>query len=77
MFNRKKSNGFGSRTIFANTVEVKYNPLKKFAATMEVDGETKLITTEGTVRSQVVSEFKSIAKSIGGKFDGKIYPVNK
>lgn len=77
MYNRKKSNGFGSRTVFSNTVEVKYQPLKKFAATMEVDGETKLITTEGTVRSQVVSEFKSIAKSIGGKFDGKIYPVNK
>jgi hypothetical protein len=77
MYNRKKNNGFGSRTIFSNTVEVKYNPLKKFAATMEVDGETKLVTTEGTVRSQVVAEFHSIAKSVGAKYDGKIYPVNK
>ena len=75
MFNRKKSNGFGSRTVFSNTHEVKYQPVKKFAATMEIDGETKLITTEGTIRSQVIADFKAIAKSIDGKFDGKIYPV--
>ena len=76
MFKKAKSNGFGSRTVFANTVENKYNPVRKFAATITVDGETKLITTEGKFHSEVVAQFESMARSIQAQYDGKIYPVN-
>jgi hypothetical protein len=76
MFKKAKSNGLGNRTVFSNTHEQKYIQVKKFAATFEVDGETKLVTTEGKFRSEAVAQFKSMAKSIQAKFDGKIYPVN-
>jgi hypothetical protein len=76
MFKKAKSNGFGSRTIFSNTVENTFNPVKKFAAFVVVDGDTKIFTYEGKFRSEVTAYFEEEARLNQAEFDGKIYPVN-
>jgi hypothetical protein len=64
------------RTVFSNTHESSFNPVKKFAAFVEVDGDTKIFTYEGKFRSEVAAYFEEEARLNQAKFDGKIYPVN-
>ncbi|WP_080845689.1 hypothetical protein [Cytobacillus gottheilii] len=76
MFKRKTNKNEMVRTVFENTVEKKFSPVRKFYAILTVDGAEKLTTYESISRTDAKEQFEFEAKSLHGSFDGKVYSFN-
>jgi len=63
----KKKNDAMTQTVFSNTAEVKFNPVKKYYGIVLVDGKEKLYLHEGKFRSEAVAVLDEEARLDGGK----------
>lgn len=63
----KRKNDAMVQTVFSNTVEVKFNPVKQYYGIVLVDGKEKLYRYESKFRSEATAALEEEARLDHGK----------
>lgn len=61
------------QTVFDNRADIRFNPVKKFYAFLNLDGKDHYTEYESISRADATKQFAFEAKALRGTFNGKVY----